>query len=111
MRNSGGPSNDYEAIIERLHKVMSFAQLVFAGDQGDPERGRFLQTMQERYNAIYADLLFFTLEINRMEDDPLEAKLSDPVAEALSAVAPRHPGVQARTNSPTNSRSCFTTRR
>ncbi len=71
----------FEAIIERLHKVMSFAQLVFAGDQGDPERGRFLQTMQERYNAIYADLLFFTLEINRMEDDPLEAKLSDPVVK------------------------------
>lgn len=70
----------FEVILERLHKVLSYSQLVFAGDMSDPERGRFLQTMQERYNVIYAELLFFTLEINRIEDDTLEAKLSDPVA-------------------------------
>ncbi len=68
----------FEAIIERLHKIMSYAQLVFAGDMSDSERGRFLQTMQERYNAIYSELLFFTLEINRIDDAVLEAKLSDP---------------------------------
>ncbi len=70
----------FEEIIERLNKVISYAQLVFAGNMSDPGRGRFLQTMQERYNAIYAEMLFFTLEINRIEDDVLEAKLSDPVA-------------------------------
>ncbi len=70
----------FETILERLHKIMSYAQLVFAGDMSNSERGRFLQTTQERYNAIYAEMLFFTLEINRIEDDVLEAKLSDPVA-------------------------------
>jgi len=70
----------FEAIVERLNKVVSYAQLVFAGDMSDPDRGRFLQTMQERYNTIYAEMLFFTLEINRIEDDVLEAKLADPVA-------------------------------
>jgi oligoendopeptidase F len=34
--------------------------------------------MQERTNAISTALLFFTLEINRLEDAELEAKLADP---------------------------------
>ena len=34
--------------------------------------------MQERINAISTELLFFTLEINRLEDAALDAKLADP---------------------------------
>jgi oligoendopeptidase F len=56
---------------------MSFAQLVFAGDMSDPENGRFHQTIQERYNAISVDTLFFTLEINRLDDEALDEKLSE----------------------------------
>ncbi len=44
----------------------------------DPETGRFFQTMQERTNAISTTLLFFTLELNRLEDADLEVKLADP---------------------------------
>ena len=32
----------------------------------------------ERVTAISADLLFFTLELNRLDDAALEAKLADP---------------------------------
>jgi oligoendopeptidase F len=71
---------DYEAISERLHKVMSFAQLHFAGDMADSERGRFLQTMQERFTAIATETLFFTLELNRIDDETLESQLRDPLA-------------------------------
>ncbi len=45
-----------------------------------PERGRFLQTMQERYNHISTELLFFSLEINRIDDAMIEAQLADPAA-------------------------------
>ncbi len=36
------------------------------------------QTMQERTNTISTSLLFFTLELNRLDDAALEAKEADP---------------------------------
>jgi oligoendopeptidase F len=70
----------YEGIIERLHKVMTYAQLVFAGDMSDPEKGRFMQTVQERYTEISTATLFFALELNRIDEDTLKAQLADPAA-------------------------------
>ena len=69
----------YEAIQEVLGRVMSYAQLVHAGDMGDAEVGRFYQNMQERTTDISTALLFFTLELNRLEDAELEAKLASRV--------------------------------
>ena len=70
----------YEAISETLHKAQSYAQLVFAADVGDPDMGRFHQDVHERAVAISSDTLFFALEINRLDDDTLEAQLEDPAA-------------------------------
>jgi oligoendopeptidase F len=69
----------YEAIQEVLGRVMSYAQLVHAGDMADAETGRFYQNMQERTTDISTALLFFTLELNRLEDAVLEAKLASRV--------------------------------
>ena len=66
----------YERVQEVLGRVMSYAQLVYSGDMSDPEVGRFFQTMQERTTEISTDLLFFGLELNRVEDAALEAKLA-----------------------------------
>ena len=68
----------YEALHERLGRIMSYAQLVYSGDVTDPEIGRFYQTMQERTTEISTDLLFFTLELNRLSDSALEPKLAAP---------------------------------
>jgi oligoendopeptidase F len=68
----------YETINERLGRVMSYAQLIHAGDMGDAETGRFYQNMQERTTEISTALLFFTLELNRLEEADLEAKLESP---------------------------------
>ena len=57
---------------------MSYASLVHAGNIADPEIGRFFQTMQEKINAVSTTLLFFALEINRLEDAEIEAKAADP---------------------------------
>jgi oligoendopeptidase F len=70
----------YEAVTERLHRVMSYAQLYFAEDMSDPQRGRFLQTAQEQFNAISTELLFFTLELNRIDDETLEKQTATPEA-------------------------------
>lgn len=69
----------YEALFERLNKAISFGQLWYAADMADPGRGRFLQTLQERYNAVSAETLFFMLELNHLSDAELDAKRSDPV--------------------------------
>jgi oligoendopeptidase F len=66
---------EYERIGEVIYRAMSYAQLLYAGNQTDPERGRFYQGMQERVTEISANTLFFTLEINRLDDDVLAAKL------------------------------------
>lgn len=80
-----GAVQRFEEIEDVLGRIMSYAQLVHAGDQEDPEIGRFYQGMSERVTDISTKLLFFTLELNRLEDDNLAAKLED---EALAHYAP-----------------------
>jgi len=73
---------EYERIEEILGRVMSFAQLVFSGDAQNSENGRFYQTMQERVTTISSFLVFFTLELNRLEEAALEARLRESPALA-----------------------------
>ncbi len=68
----------YEAIQEITGRIMSYAQLVYSGNVADPEIGKFYQTMRERVTTISTDLIFFTLEINELDDAVLEAKLAEP---------------------------------
>jgi oligoendopeptidase F len=75
----------YERIDERLSRLMSYAQLVFSGDMSDPEIGKFYQTVQERVNDITSRLLFFTLELNRLDDEAVAERLTAP---ALARYAP-----------------------
>ena len=75
----------YERIEEVLGRVMSYAQLLFSGDSTNPDIGRFSQSMNERVTAISSELIFFTLEINRLDEDDLRRKLADP---ALARWAP-----------------------
>ena len=75
----------YERIEEMLGRVMSYASLDYCTNMTDPETGRFAQNMQETVNAIATQLLFFTLELNRVDDAKLEEKLKAP---ALAHYAP-----------------------
>jgi oligoendopeptidase F len=68
----------YQEIEESLGRVLSYAQLIFAADSAVPETGRFYQTMTERATDTGTRLLFFTLEINRIEEAALTAKTADP---------------------------------
>ncbi|MGE5517002.1 MAG: M3 family oligoendopeptidase [Bacteroidota bacterium] len=77
----GAAIAEYERMGEVMYRALSYAQLLYAGDQTDPERGRFYQGMQERITGISAQTLFFTLELNRLDDDVLAAKLADPAAK------------------------------
>ncbi|WP_460450600.1 M3 family oligoendopeptidase [Alsobacter sp. SYSU BS001988] len=63
----------YEGIEDRLGRVISYAGLVYAGDTTDPKRAKFYGDAQERLTAASSDLLFFQLELNRLDDSRLDA--------------------------------------
>jgi oligoendopeptidase F len=84
-RALGAAIAEYEAIEETMARVMSFAQLLYAGDTGNAEIARFYQNTLETINAVAADLLFFALEINRLDDGALARRLRSP---ALGRYAP-----------------------
>jgi oligoendopeptidase F len=77
-RDLGQAVAAFEHIEERLGRAGSFADLVYAADHSDPKIGQFYQGVQERVNAIGTLILFFTLELNRIDDDALAAKLAAP---------------------------------
>ncbi len=74
----GAAVAEYERLQETAGRIMSYAELMRAGDVADPEIARFFQTMHERITEISTELLFFTLEVNRLEDADLDAKADDP---------------------------------
>src|SRR5277367_3709904 len=74
----GAAIESYEYMQELSGRILSYASLVHAGNLADPDIGRFYQTIQERTNAISTSLLFFTLELNRLDDAALAQKEADP---------------------------------
>ncbi len=68
----------YEAIDDLMGRLGSYAGLVHAGDTLDPARTKFYGDMQDRMTAASTHLLFFTLELNRVDDALLKTAMGDP---------------------------------
>ncbi len=68
----------YEAIDDLMGRLGSYAGLVHAGNTIDPARTKFYGDVQERLTAASTHLLFFTLELNRIDDTLIEAAMADP---------------------------------
>ncbi|SEP58712.1 oligoendopeptidase F [Faunimonas pinastri] len=75
----------FEAIEEILGRLMSFAGLVYAENTTDPVRAKFHGDLQDRLTTISTKLLFFALELNRLDDAALDAGMQAP---ALAAYRP-----------------------
>lgn len=73
----GKAIRDYEALEELLGRLMSYAQLVYVTQMDDPDLARFQADAQARASEIASDLVFFTLEINHIEDARMQALLKD----------------------------------
>lgn len=71
-----------EAMSERTGRLMAFAYLNYATDMSDGERTRFFQSMQERINSVTTQTLFFSIEVNLIDDAALEGlyKVSERLA-------------------------------
>ena len=76
----GAVLREYERIDETLARLSSYAQLLYAADLDNPETARFQQMMQERTTDISTHLLFFGLELNRLDDSVVAKLLDDDVA-------------------------------
>ena len=68
----------YEAIDDVAGRLGSYAGLVHAGDSVDPAISKFYGDVSERLTAASTHLLFFTLELNRIDDALLERAMQTP---------------------------------
>ncbi|MGH6677081.1 MAG: M3 family oligoendopeptidase, partial [Xanthobacteraceae bacterium] len=68
----------YEEVDDLMGRLGSYAGLVHAGDTIDPVRTKFYGDVQERLTSASTHLLFFTLELNRVDDALLDAAMIDP---------------------------------
>jgi oligoendopeptidase F len=68
----------YEAIDDLMGRLGSYAGLVHAGNTVDPASTKFYGDVQERMTSASTHLLFFTLELNRIDDALLERAMREP---------------------------------
>jgi len=68
----------YEAIDDLAGRLGSYAGLVHAGDNVDPAISKFYGDVSERLTAASTHLLFFALELNRIDDAVLEGAMKTP---------------------------------
>src|SRR5436305_7265497 len=67
----------YEAIEDLLGRIMSYAGLVYAGNTSDPIRAKFYGDAQDKITTASTDLLFFQLELNRIDSALLDKAMQD----------------------------------
>jgi len=67
----------YEKIEDVFGRLYAFAGLLHAGNATDPTISKFYGDMQERLTAASLHLLFFALELNRLDDAVLERAMAD----------------------------------
>lgn len=77
---------EYERIQDLIGKFSSYAQLLYTSDMANPSYTSFYQNTAEKGNAITTEILFFTLELNRMHEADLQEKMAH--CPALAHYAP-----------------------
>jgi oligoendopeptidase F len=86
----------YEKIDTVAGRLMSYAGLRYYQNTTDSERAKFIADAQDRITAFTTPLVFFSLEVNRIEDADLAARLAEnadlarykPVFDRLRAMKP-----------------------
>jgi oligoendopeptidase F len=71
-----GAIAEFEALEDLMGRIMSYAGLIYAGDTTDAARGKFYGDAQEKITTASSDLIFFTLELNRLDDKALNAAMA-----------------------------------
>ena len=72
---------EYEELEDLLGRIGSFAGLTYFSDTSSPANGKFFGDVQSKLTDLSAHLLFFALELNRIDDATMDAALDrDPQA-------------------------------
>ena len=75
----GAAMREYEALEELIGRIVSYAGLVYSGDTSDPKRAKLYGDVQEKMTDASAHMLFFALELNKIDDAIIERAFdSDP---------------------------------
>ena len=64
---------EYEALEDLIGRIGSYASLLYAGDTSDPARAKLYGDVQERLTDASSHMIFFGLELNRIDDALVEA--------------------------------------
>jgi oligoendopeptidase F len=77
----GQSLKEFEALEDLIGRIGSYAGLTYYGDMTDPAKGKFFSDISAAITDIAANLLFYGLELNRIEDSLLELSMTqDPIA-------------------------------
>lgn len=71
----------YEKMCELIGKLEAYAYMKHSISINDIDVTNFYQKVQETNNKLLSKLLFFRLEVNKLSDDCLNQKMSDPVVQ------------------------------
>jgi oligoendopeptidase F len=67
---------EFESFEELIGRIMSFAGLSFFSNTADPALAKFYGDAQEKMTGVGSHLLFFTLELNKVDDSVVDAAMS-----------------------------------
>lgn len=62
----------YEELSEEIGKISSYSYLVYASDLSNSKNIAFYQNVSEKLSKFETELVFFSLELNEIEDKKLE---------------------------------------
>jgi oligoendopeptidase F len=68
----------YESLQDLTGRIMAYASLLYASDTSNPAIAKFYGDAQERVTALAGDVLFFELELNRLDDSKLNGAMAAP---------------------------------
>lgn len=72
----GQAIREFEALEDILGRIGAYAGLTYYGDMTDPAKGKFFSDISDAITEIATHLLFFSLELNRIDDDVLQAMMT-----------------------------------
>ncbi|MBD9627407.1 M3 family oligoendopeptidase [Ensifer sp. ENS06] len=71
----GAAVREFEALEDIMGRIASFAGLTYFSDTSKPENGKLYGDVQSKLTDMSAHLLFFSLELNRIDDAILDKAL------------------------------------
>jgi oligoendopeptidase F len=73
-----GAISAYETLSDRMGRIGSYAYLNYVTNTADPSRAKLFGDAQDRLTSISSQLLFFELELNRIDDAVMDAAVKHP---------------------------------